>query len=340
MARLIQMCSVFVSLSVLVAIVSSEDTCAAGVACPTSAVEAQEERESTGARVELLQSSHHQGRRTVASTADQEKVVSATDARNSTPPVVLNASKVSWLHIPKTGTSFANTLVTWGCPSLDNHAYVGEHHPDGGKGEYLKEFMYDHRSECKTGFSLCGGHLPIGVPKCTDLKTHSASLVGMFRQPEQRIMSGYYNGYHSMDYDPAKPPTLSEYARYVVGCSVHMMTGRGCGSQHVIDEQDLEVALMRLDDAFAFVGITEEWNLSACLFHAMFGSDIHYRELLNVRPGNESTKGEAYDTTALDGFIDEWDGRLYDHAYNIFWSSIRHFGVTREACSVAISDAW
>ena len=34
-------------------------------------------------------------------------------------------------------------------------------------------------------------------------------------------------------------------------------------------------AAKRVREGFAFVGITEEWDLSACLFHEMFGGDCH-----------------------------------------------------------------
>ena len=40
------------------------------------------------------------------------------------------------------------------------------------------------------------------------------------------------------------------------------------------------------ENDFAFVGLTEEWDLSVCLFHRMFGGECHVREFLDVRPGS------------------------------------------------------
>ena len=34
-------------------------------------------------------------------------------------------------------------------------------------------------------------------------------------------------------------------------------------------------AAKRVHEGFAFVGIAEEWDLSVCLFHEMFGGDCH-----------------------------------------------------------------
>merc|ERR550514_2499518 len=106
----------------------------------------------------------------------------------------------------------------------------------------------------------------------------------MFRQPEQRIISGYNQNCHDVLGDKSNC-TLTGYAKQVAGCSVKMMNGRDCGAAVPVTVDMMSSAIDRLDTGFAFVGLTEEWALSVCLFRAMFGGKCHRREFLNVRPG-------------------------------------------------------
>jgi hypothetical protein len=85
-----------------------------------------------------------------------------------------------------------------------------------------------------------------------------------------------------------------------------------------------------LENDFAFVGLTGEWDLSVCLFHKMYGGKCHSREFVNVRPGSHHSK--QYDTQILGGFTDEMDGKLYERASKLFWSNVDKFGVTGQSC--------
>merc|ERR1740130_1700859 len=100
-----------------------------------------------------------------------------------------------------------------------------------------------------------------------------------------------------------------------------MMNGIHCGKQVAVTDDMVELALWRLSDGFAFVGLTEEWALSVCLFHAMFGGDCHEREFLNVRPGVKHADHENYDASVLEGWVDPYDGALYAHTAKTFWEN-------------------
>merc|ERR1719310_2223786 len=86
---------------------------------------------------------------------------------------------------------------------------------------------------------------------------------------------------------------------------------------------DVSVAIDMLHDGFAFVGITDQWALSVCLFRVMFGGQCLASDVLDVRPGDNSNASESesgYDTGELQGWTDVWDGPVYDEALSIFAS--------------------
>lgn len=243
--------------------------------------------------------------------------------------LTLAVEKLEWLHAPKTGTSFANTLMTWGCPGL----------PDTcpGVGEYLPDFWNDYESECPAELKnrLCGGHLPVGAG-CNNLP--DGRFVALFRQPEQRLISGFY---HQMQSYWNPHATINEYSHAIAGCVVRMMLGHSCGSStklklprnndtiaHV-DESDADHAIETLQ-TFEFVGLTQEFDLSVCLFHRMYGGSCHRREFRDTRPGTNHSK--QYDVDILHGFKDEVDRKLYASAESIFWSNVRKFDVHRKSC--------
>merc|ERR1712151_1036130 len=94
---------------------------------------------------------------------------------------------------------------------------------------------------------------------------------------------------------------------------------------------DADNAIRVLEKEFKFIGLTEEWDISVCLFHKMFGGNCHRREFVNLRPGTESST-EPYSTDILQGFVDEVDGKFYAKARRMFLSNLQRFGVSRESC--------
>jgi len=252
----------------------------------------------------------------------------------------LDPSKVAWLHIAKTGTSWINTLATWGCPQMPNDSSLPDSTPGEGRDELgWLNGLIDH-GQCKPDLNISGflrRHAPLGVLDRHELQDHAGNWVTMLRQPEQRIISGFHHGKH--DY-PGNDVNMTVYAPAVAGCQVRMMLGKPCGpgNSHryegysLVREEDVDHAIRVVEEEFAFVGITEEWALSVCLFHKMFGGSCHQREFLNVRPG-ESHSSDEYETDILEGFIDEADGKLYAKALQIFSSNLHSFGVSRESCT-------
>lgn len=236
----------------------------------------------------------------------------------------LDVKKLAWFHIPKTGTSFANILITWGCPRVPDDAHLE------GLKRPMMDFYDAHAKECDTDFFRCGGHHPLG-DNCADIDKHGGNFVSMFRQPEQRIISGFYDNKHDGSNKKAR---IEEYAQEVAGCGVKMLLGRKCWDEKKLNADDADQAIKILESQFAFVGLTEEWDLSVCLFHKMHGGKCHSREFTNLRPGEKHNIMHGYDAQhILGGFTDEMDGKLYARAKQLFWSNIDKFGVTKHSCN-------
>merc|ERR1719436_1784591 len=116
----------------------------------------------------------------------------------------------------------------------------------------------------------------------------------------------------------------------VQGCTVRMLThaletGSKCGDMSPLTEGDMELASSRLEK-FAFVGLTEQWDLSICLWRAMFGGLCYGSDLSNTRlaPGRSTP---LHDVSVLDGFVDHIDGELYSKAHKIFERNLQLYGV-------------
>lgn len=85
-----------------------------------------------------------------------------------------------------------------------------------------------------------------------------------------------------------------------------MLLGKACASEYTFQTQDLKVAKSRLRKAFAFVGLTEFWNLSICLFHAEFGGEVSPASFQNVRP---SSRYDAFEERAKPSIMDGMNPR-------------------------------
>jgi len=140
-------------------------------------------------------------------------------------------------------------------------------------------------------------------------------------------------------------PSLREYADFSAGCAVRQFTtGREYAEEFTGEpwpcsvilplptSEDVDIAIGMLQDGFAFVGITEEWALSVCLFRTMFGGQCVTSDFANTRPGYNSSNS-SYDTSELYGWVDPFDGPLYAEALSIFESTRSAYGVDTRSCN-------
>merc|ERR1719382_2104639 len=133
---------------------------------------------------------------------------------------------------------------------------------------------------------------------------------------------------------------VREYAQVMAGCTVRQLARDGahaCGIPPLPTPVEVSIAVNRLREGFAFIGITEQWDLSICLFRAMFGGVCVSTDFSNTRLGNESTSSSLYDTSELHGFVDEHDGPVYAEALAMFSRGVNLYGVEEGKCT---ADCW
>lgn len=256
---------------------------------------------------------------------------------------------VAWVHVPKTGTSFLNALLPNLCePPIhhldENATHGGVQHAFWKTRMHLSQCNFTSAPQFAKGYSSPPGHMAYGKYA----EQHAGHGVMLLRQPEQRIISGWHHDWHSYKpyswYSP-RHPDLPTYASAVEGCTVRMLTrrsdGEACGVWPLPSAAELKEAL-RLLRGFQFVGLTEDWDTTICLWRRRYGAGRHQHpdachpaEFLNMRPGTPEQHGRAltYDVAPLRGFRDRFDGPLYEEARRLFDAELARANLTREGCA-------
>jgi len=259
---------------------------------------------------------------------------------------------MSWLHVPKCGgTQLAVVLMLAinACFNLTNAdteflmGKLGQQAVPGASPGLSQPaddmcFTVDLRGYDPVHITRFDDHSGIGMFHGA-IQGHG---ITMLRQPEQRIVSSYNDDYHSWPYYyfHRDPSSILEYASVVSGCAVKMLTRTGqsfdsghngtvCGQPDPASKSETELAIKRLNDNYPFVGILEDWELSVCLLHAMYGGKCHSWEL-----GTSDTAGNS--TTSvneLEGFTDVADGRLYAAGQRHFKANLERYAVSMPSCS-------
>mmetsp|Transcript_23847 Transcript_23847/g.49398 ORF Transcript_23847/g.49398 Transcript_23847/m.49398 type:complete len:765 (-) Transcript_23847:1499-3793(-) len=183
---------------------------------------------------------------------------------------------------------------------------------------------------------------------------HNITVAAIFRQPEQRIISAFYDSRHANGFDAATFKNLIEqtsgpraqgkpacqlpdgkiyhnhlecFARFpgIAGCMARMLTGEKCadglfqesGFANVAEAVD--IIMNQLD----FVGLTEEWNESICQFHRLYAGKLDkVSGELNWIPPQQgefanvhaSKNKKVFGLEHLHGFKDVADAVVYEAA--------------------------
>ena len=133
------------------------------------------------------------------------------------------------------------------------------------------------------------------------------------------------------------------------GCQTNMILGKGCMSGYAKSPAHVSQAMSHMNE-FQFVGDVGHWNLSMCLFNAMFtGRRFTLRhQLLNSRPtkskqlppaappnSSRADLRKAMQEAARASKLqskDRIDGALYASAQLRFWHDVKAFRVSQECC--------
>ena len=111
----------------------------------------------------------------------------------------------------------------------------------------------------------------------------------------------------------------------------------------------MTLARRRLEKDFAFVGIVEQWALSACLFSVRFGTPCGPQLMVNSRPTLMKGKAAKLNRTPAtlymasselrELFADPYDTQLYAWARERFDGELKKFDVTPERCARELCPA-
>eukprot|EP00730_Choanoeca_flexa_P018320 TRINITY_DN88_c0_g1_i1.p1 TRINITY_DN88_c0_g1~~TRINITY_DN88_c0_g1_i1.p1 ORF type:complete len:228 (+),score=46.89 TRINITY_DN88_c0_g1_i1:11-694(+) len=164
-------------------------------------------------------------------------------------------------------------------------------------------------------------------------------IVTMIRDPRTRLWSAYNVGMHSVGMSSAlrkqmlaSVKTARQYAQWpgIASCQTKMILGHNCAAKFTITEDLFQTAVARLR-TFAFVGLTDDWDTSICLFHAMYGGALKQVFFHNVRNTSEAVGHHDYQQAAygnqLDVTDDPYDWRLYLEAVHMYLTKLRAYGL-------------
>ena len=106
----------------------------------------------------------------------------------------------------------------------------------------------------------------------------------------------------------------------------------------------VNLAKQRLNEGFQFIGITNRWEESVCLFFSKFikpgdesGTERSCRPEVFEPINTASSHRSAFNFTKedlkyFDSYDDEIDRETYNHALRLFEADLLRYGVTRDAC--------
>mmetsp|Transcript_64728 Transcript_64728/g.145430 ORF Transcript_64728/g.145430 Transcript_64728/m.145430 type:complete len:306 (+) Transcript_64728:81-998(+) len=248
-------------------------------------------------------------------------------------PSFQGALPIEWVHVPKAGSSFVNTLihVPGICPGLPEDLVVSEE--NFGHNQLSKfNYYYKPAENCnRSAFDTSRLEHP-GIEAVPEggFEAEKGHFMIFLRQPEQRMISHFNWLYNLSSADEV--PVSSYHIEHTAGCVTKMLTKAdyGCEGEEPNSIQVAE-ATRRLRTGFSFIGITDSWELSICLFNVMFNQDCHSYQFENSRPtAGKSTP--TYNVSVLNGYRDPYDNELYDLALELFDENLKKFNVSESSC--------
>jgi len=258
--------------------------------------------------------------------------------------------RVAWMHFPKCGSSLAVTLARYLNSKLPEDASLED--------EMLQQYVNDVQ---EVAFARVypmpwgqdaiwekdgnwGNHMEAKEETYAKFK---GSFMGLFREPTRRVWSAY-NFFEQGRANKSRIAPPAAYARRSAGGMVKMLAGQDYGL-HCLDfkrpcdmriQPDEELAINRLREGFAFVGMTDDYAFSVCLFKALFGGDCAAAEFGNSRPSKYSEEPDDYrEAMGVDEKYDPADSRLFQAAQKRYCEDIASIGLTHGRCRETVCPA-
>eukprot|EP00056_Hartaetosiga_gracilis_P001254 m.43597 g.43597 ORF g.43597 m.43597 type:complete len:321 (+) comp10563_c0_seq3:75-1037(+) len=267
-------------------------------------------------------------------------------------PKPVKLTDLIWVHPPKTGTSFGITLIKYACYKLPYDVYPHRTEKEAAMVEYKRKVLHEKTPTLFREFlskhvngrwnELCDktmkfplrGHDPVKWP---------TNVVMMARDPRRRHYSGW--NVHGDKGTETHPAELEEYIKQYSGCQFFMLAGIECNNRFPSTLQNQSHALqslmmmrfgnvtveniakwLRNTNVIPFVGVTDEWNTSICLFHAMYGGDINAHEMENVRNSTkDSNYTQAWRSISKDS--DPYDWKFFKAVKTVMIERLVRYGI-------------
>jgi hypothetical protein len=201
-----------------------------------------------------------------------------------------SSAQMTWLHIPKCGSSFGISLLAVSCPSIPHRDLQDLSGIVDNGGRMLCKCKACSCSACPV--NVVGFHVPFDP--------RNGKHAGMFREPRKRIISqymykgGFGSGWGSTlavkDEMKLSEKNLSSKDKFLAyakhpsmrSCQTKMLLGHMCVDNVTITAEMTQQAITRLREEFAFVGDTDMWEES---LHLLFPHGVPDFALGNTRPG-------------------------------------------------------
>jgi len=256
------------------------------------------------------------------------------------------------LHVPKTGSLFATTVFTYICRgSVMDMTMVTNLTLRLGTvvRRILPCYNYGRLSQLQRKRHDSWFHDPLvwpvkGLP--------DADVVMLVRDPTQRVLSAYHHlrahpsccmawGWPRGQTASYRNASLSSFLRKegTRGCQTKMILGQPCMSDRTISAEEIERATRFVERYAAFVGLTDHYLESVCLWHARFGGPVFPEELVAVSLTERDGQLKQHDLSQAEHFIDEIDERVYRTARRRFMRELQARAARISGCRTRISDA-
>lgn len=242
---------------------------------------------------------------------------------------------IEFVHVPKCGTSFLNTLIhlPGACPALPENLELNEE----TMGEMiLHNFFQRYRPDLVCNSSVLDyqtdAHLGVeAFPGGFD--GGKGRFMIFVRQPEQRLLSGYH-----FVRQRGQGSTLEELEEASSGIVTRMLTAKEDAHGPHPTRAQVDEAKSRLQSGFSFIGITDEWDLSICLFNKMFNQACSFIQFSNSR-ATHAKSTSSWDTAELNGWRDPYDNEVFDVALQLFQANLKKYNVSESSCQPCYREA-
>jgi hypothetical protein len=174
---------------------------------------------------------------------------------------IIGLRPIIWLHVPKTGSSFATALTQFACDAQNKQDVIHTIKELGvetscwnrrcGKGSFLR-FTSGHHplwglhvsepTETKKGaLQVCDDQARVkgnqtrkgqclnDLPR-TITDQDLSHVVMMVREPKQRIVSGWKSNKHDCPWSHPCQANVHNYTQHAKNCMAQMLVGQNCGS--------------------------------------------------------------------------------------------------------------